>query len=739
MPDGQATTQISHAQINAPVTTGDHNQITVYHVAEGAVVHVSGPERQPVIQPLPLPRDLRAQPFAGLQGREAEVAAATAALTAGRAVEIFGPAGIGKTALLRFLQYEPVADRFPDGVIHLFGGALPALDQLQMLYDAFYTTEIPYKPTESAARQALRPKQALVIIDDAERPRTELEQLRGCLPSATFVFASAERRLFAEGEAIPLHGLKNQAALALLERELGRPLTAAEWRPANGLCESLMGHPLHLKELATRVREGAAFADLVSETGPGTIWAKLLALTDVALIDLLAQPEEAKRLIEALRTGGPADEGWTTAAQRVLTAQQALLEAGRPEREDDRVLLLYLVVDLAKAAGLWSGLINLVRSASGLLLSSRRWATWQSLSEAAQAAATKLGDQAAEAWSLHQLGAHALCTGDVGRAHSLLTEAERLRTKLGDEAGLKVTRQNLQSAKVLSGQTAPAMGRPPSRWPRLLQTAGLLTVAALTGVVLGNRWQGEPQQQPAPPLRAILTAELSELDFGLGDGEAPVERSVFVRNRGETTATITEATVNGGKAFHLIDPDGCRHLPAGQGCTLQLQFAPSSAGRHTDTLTITYNGTEHLAVGLTGMGRERPQTSAGALPDLVVTEFVPVGRTGARVTIQNQGDAPAPIFKVALFLVQAETSIAFRSGREFLLPFSTEGQEAQPTPFTRSPLGPGESVVLQGQIPTGAGTNLTVEVDSCYAEPPSQACRVHEKDETNNRRSIDRG
>lgn len=739
MPDGQATTEISHAQINAPVTTGDNNQITVYNVAEGAVVHVNGPERRPVIQPLPPPRDLRAQPFAGLQGRETEVAAAAAALTAGRSVEIFGPAGIGKTALLRFLQYEPVADRFPDGVIHLFGGALPALDQLQMLYDAFYTADLPYKPTESAARQALREKRALVIIDDAERSRTELEQLQGWLPAASFVFASTERRLFAEGEAIVLAGLKNQAALALLERELGRPLTAAEWRTASQLCESLKGHPLHLKELATRVRDGATFADLISETGAKPTWAMLLPLTDAALLDLLAQPEEAKRLLDALRTGGPTDEGWTALAQRVLTAQQALLGAGRPEREDDRVLLLYLSVDLAKAAGLWPAVINLVRSASGLLLASRRWATWQSLSEAALSAATKLGDQATEAWSLHQLGAHALCTGDAGRALTLLTTAERLRTKLGDEAGLKVTRQSLQSAKALSGQAAQVVSRPPSRWPRLLQTAGLVTVAALTGLVLGNQWQGEPLKQPAPPLQAILTAELSELDFGLADGETPAQRSVLLRNRGETTAAITATRIDGGSAFRLLNPEDCRQLPARQACTLQLQFVPSGAGRHTESLRITYNGTEQLSLNLTGMGRERPQTPAGALPDLVVTEFVPVGRTGVRVTIQNQGDAPAPVFKVALFLAQSETTIAARTEREFLLPFSTEGQEAQPTPFTQAPLGLGERIVLQGLIPTGAGGNLTVEVDSCYAEPPSQVCRVPEKDESNNRRSIDRG
>lgn len=734
MPD----TQISHSQINAPITTGDNNQVTVYHVEEGAVVHVHAPAKPPTIQPLPSPRDLRAQPFAGLLGREAEVAAATTALTAGRVLEIFGPAGIGKTALLRFLEYEPATDRFPDGVIHLFQGALPVLDQLQALYEAFYSADVPYKPTESNARQALREKRVLVIVDDAERSRTELEQLRGSLPSATFIFASTERLLFAEGESIALLGLKNQAALALLERELGRPLTAAEWRPATALCEALQGHPLRLKAMASEVRSGASLADLITQANQRPAWTKLLALTDAALAERLTQVDEAKRLLGALRAGGPAEEGWTPAVERVLAVQQALLQT---DRDDDHALLLFLMVDLAKAAGLWSSIVSIVRSASGFLLASRRWATWQSLIEAAQVAATRLGDQAAEAWALHQLGAHALCIGEVERARSFLTRAEELRLQLGDEAGLKVTRQNLQSLRALTVATAPAR-LPQRRWPRLVQTAGLLTVAALTGAVLGTRWQSEPLRRPAPSLEAVLTVELSELDFGLGDRQAPVERSVVLRNRGKATAEIARVQVKGGQAFQLINPDGCRQLQAGQSCTLQLQFAPPSTGRHTDALTISYNGAQGVDLTLTGTGREAPRSrppegAPDALPDLVVTEFVPVGRTGARVAIQNRGKAPAPIFKVALFLSQA--NLTADSQREFLLPFSTEGQESQPTPFTQEPLGPGETIVLQGLIPTGFSASLVVEVDSCYAEPPSQVCRVQETDESNNRRAIDRG
>ncbi|HLO03800.1 MAG TPA: choice-of-anchor D domain-containing protein [Symbiobacteriaceae bacterium] len=743
MPDEQTSTQISHSQINAPVTTGDHNQITVYHVEEGAVVHVHGPEKRPTIQPLPTPRDLRAQPFAGLQGREAEVAAATAALKAGRVVEVFGPSGIGKSSLLRFLQYEPATDRFPDGVIHLFQGALPILDQLQALYDAFFTADVPYKPTESAARQALHAMRALVIIDDAERSREELEQLRGWLPAATFIFASAERRLFGEGEAIPLLGLKNQAALALLEREFGRPLTAAEWKPATALCEALHGHPLQLKEAAAEARAGASLTDLVSQSGQKPSWTKLLALTDAALMTLLEQAEAGKRLLDALRAGGPTDEGWTTAVERVLAAQQALLQAPKPEQDDDRALLLYLSIELGKDAGLWSSVISLVRSASGPLLASRRWATWQSLIEAALLAANRLGDQAAEAWSLHQLGAHALCLGQVQRAHAFLTQAEVLRVRLGDEAGLKVTRQNLQSVKALTVTAAPVVGRPQSRWPRIAQTVSILTVAAVTGLVVGTQWQDEPAQRPAPALAAILTVELAQIDFGPTDLRVPVAQSVVLRNRGETTAQIEGVQVLGGTAFHLINQNGCSQLEAEQSCTLQLQFAPPSGGRHTDSLAITYNGAQRLDLTLTGMGRDVPTSKppvidTGALPDLVVTEFVPVGRTGARVTIQNQGKSPAPVFKVAILLAQAGVA-ASNSQREFLIPFGTKGQEAQPTPFTQGPLGPGETIVLQGLIPTGVSTDLLVEVDSCYAEPPTPFCRVQELDETNNRRPIDRG
>jgi len=96
----------------------------------------------------------------------------------------------------------------------------------------------------------LQEQRALVLLDEVERERSELERLRDSLPAGTFVCASQARRLWGEGESVALAGLGPEAGVALIERELGRSLAPGERATAEDLVARLHGHPLAILQAA---------------------------------------------------------------------------------------------------------------------------------------------------------------------------------------------------------------------------------------------------------------------------------------------------------------------------------------------------------------------------------------------------------------------------------------------------------------------------------------------------------
>jgi hypothetical protein len=73
-------------------------------------------------------------------------------------------------------------------------------------------------------RHSLRDEQALVVLDDVDLEREEVEALMNAAPASEFLSAATERRLWSGGRTIALRGLPPEEALALIERELGRSL-----------------------------------------------------------------------------------------------------------------------------------------------------------------------------------------------------------------------------------------------------------------------------------------------------------------------------------------------------------------------------------------------------------------------------------------------------------------------------------------------------------------------------------
>src|SRR5712691_6657579 len=210
--------------VSGQLAVGDNNlQVIADH---GAVVTLyNGKPIVPRRRPVPVLLPPRA--FPGLLGRGTELAAAKNSLRASQPFEYYAEPGWGKTALLRYLA-QVAAGSYPDGIVYQPAGRQPLADLQQFVFDAFYETDVPFVPTPGELREALQPLRALVVLDDFDLDRDQLDALMSSLPQSTFLIASHVRTLWGSGQAEGVAGLDKTAAVELFQRELGRLLTAQE-------------------------------------------------------------------------------------------------------------------------------------------------------------------------------------------------------------------------------------------------------------------------------------------------------------------------------------------------------------------------------------------------------------------------------------------------------------------------------------------------------------------------------
>ena len=486
--EGGRVVGVDLGQVSGDVNIGNYTlRIGSMH---GGVVNLAPAQQQQLPQPRPVPVRLLPRQSPGLLGRKAEVAATTTALQAASPAEFHGPAGIGKTKLLRHLAYQQFTSGFSDGVVYFSAIRHKPVDDLLLeLFDAFYEREATYKPTSVQVRHALQAEQALIILDDVDLGRDEVAELMDTAPSCTFLLASIECCLWGEGQALALQGLARDDALELLERELGRPLSAEERPAAEALCTVLEGHPLSLLQLAALVKEdGHSLPNLAAllRDGPPAEALREQALAacseqEKQILAVLAVPRGAslgKQHVSALTGIEDIDIPIASLKQRKLAQsysprysltgslertlgeewdltpwnEQALehfatwAEHNRPNpqlvaEETDAILG---ILRWALREQRWEGALRLGRAVEGALAVGGQWGAWAQVLSSQLQAARELGDRAAEAWSLHQSGAQALCLEDYSvKTRTDLSEALRIRESLGDWAGAAVTRHNL--------------------------------------------------------------------------------------------------------------------------------------------------------------------------------------------------------------------------------------------------------------------------------------------------------
>jgi hypothetical protein len=500
-------------RVSGQIAVGDNNlQIRIGSV-HGGEVNVLLPEQQPSIRARSTPAAVRPRPFPGLLDREDELQAAATALRSATPVEFHGRAGLGKTSLLRHLAHHAAAALFPDGVVYLVAGRQAVDDLLQSLFDVFFESDVPLKPSPGRVRQGMQHKQALILLDDVALTQEEVAGLMDAAPACSFLLASLERRLWGEGRPIGLDGLPTTDALALIERELGRPLTSQERPVAQALCTGLGGHPLQILQAAARVREeGLGLAEVarqVRASAPGEavvaqvlpalseperrVLAVLAALDDASVhgeyLPALTGLSEVVGALQGLQhrglvqahsprysltgeLGAYLHKRWDVDpwSRRALAAFIAWAEEQRaPARLLEETGVILRLLAWAVGAGRWGDVLRLSRLVEGALALGCRWSAWAEVLEQALEAALALGDRAAEAWARHQLGSRALCLGDAATARTFLVRALRMREALGDRAGAAVTRHNLDvllSGPVSSEEPTQEPARePPSQEP----------------------------------------------------------------------------------------------------------------------------------------------------------------------------------------------------------------------------------------------------------------------------------
>ena len=290
----------------------------------GGVVNLASPQQRWVPEPRPVPVMLLPRPFAGFLDRTEEVSAATAVLEGASPVEFNGPSGVGKTALLHYLAHYKFAPVFSAGVVFFSEIRHRPVDDLLLdFFDAFYERDPTHIPTSVQVRHALREEQALVVLDDVDLEREEVEALMDAAPASVFLSASTERRLWSGGRTIALRGLPSEDALALIERELGRPLADEDRTTVQELYTALEGYPLRLLQLSALVRDdGISLAD-VAQRMRQYAGSAVEAFTEQTLAER-SEPERRVLAALAVPMGASVGEEHLNELARVPDARPAL-------------------------------------------------------------------------------------------------------------------------------------------------------------------------------------------------------------------------------------------------------------------------------------------------------------------------------------------------------------------------------------------------------------------------------
>lgn len=524
-----APTQVSVAVTGdnrGAIVVGDHNTVVINQAAGAVVLPV---------EPVQTKRrtdgtGLGPRFFADLIDRAAERAQLQSVLHAvpPGCADLFGPPGIGKTAIMRNVCGAPEMEKaFREGVVYFDAKDQTTDDLLQQIFEAFFETDRPFKPDATQLRRFLAQTSALVALDGFLGDPNDLARLSNLAATQTFVVSGPRQALFGEGCSLGIPGLDSDDATTLIGREMGSAPEGTELAAARALTAAFDGNPLDLLAIAAHARTFdvplSKLADGVRAAQSPDVWlAQLLgerladrdrralaafAAVDCAPLDaaevssIAGEPAQAtldalaaRRLVTydgtRYRVAGGVVAGLVASFLAMLPAEAAAhVFLAVPSTAGPSALAGHAdaVVGALKQsflAGKYSDTLALAHHANDAVALSGRWDCWQSVLQYARDAAEATHDTAAQAWALHQLGTRALALGDLAAAQTALEAAMKLRTGLNDPSALLVTEHNLNVLRqYVPAESQAARGAHTRGWkfPGKL-VAGVAVAAATAGL-----------------------------------------------------------------------------------------------------------------------------------------------------------------------------------------------------------------------------------------------------------------
>jgi hypothetical protein len=443
------------------------------------------PRSWPILQIPPVP--------GRFVGRQLALAQAVEAVHQKRSLEVYAPAGTGKSVFVRQLAHQAeITTSHPDGILYLTQ-LEPFADVLHRVGEMFYHLYPDSYLPDAEWQQALQDVHALVIVNAPNCRVDSIQALQQLLPESTLIVASHHRRSVALGEdwqSIGLDRLSWDDCLQLVEQIQEQALSAVDQAIVKALWQRFDGAVVRLVQLAELAKQGqmpwsqwqvwlanAAPKDdpsaylveqLVATLSTPQRWilGLLCALEGVSLrstqIAGITGPQDPLPSLQGLvRLGlvrvtagryGIADHMQTWLAsefesqpwmERGLVVLQDWAAEQPPEALLPELPVLMAFLRWAVAQKQAAVVLSLARSLDTALVLGKRWEEWGRVLQWALQAAWQLEDQAAEAWAWHQLGVRSLLLEDVTTAYDALQQSLRLRRGLDDALGVALTQRNL--------------------------------------------------------------------------------------------------------------------------------------------------------------------------------------------------------------------------------------------------------------------------------------------------------
>jgi hypothetical protein len=479
-------------------------------------------------------------------GRSQLLSALDAHIAGREAVLVHAGAGLGKTSLLKKTANAEAALAQMNGVVFLEGidpeGRLLAWDDLlQMLFDALFESDPHLKVTTASARTYLSNTQPLVMLDGLQLSASALESLTDLFPNAPVVISAERATNGGAFESIKLKPLSADEAAHLLAVKAGLDPDEVDGATVAQICELLAGVPLAISTVGNLMREfelplrtaletlqqmRPSEQELLRAAIQRSFWFARQYLGEDEL-HMLAMAAAAPGMSTSRPWLESASPGGESASQRLENLQ--LLQANSPrlrihpeyipfalEKFDPdpiRENLLRWITqrlqiqsldfhfqraELGTMLGLmhwaaanerWREVIVLGKAVDPFLALSGLWSAWQGALEQALSAARAVGDLAAEAWALHEMGTRAAGLGENTQAVDLLKRALQLRQRLEDAQGAAFTRHNLEALKpppASGGNGSPAPQPTPQAPPKKRTNALLLFLVVFPAFILGT-------------------------------------------------------------------------------------------------------------------------------------------------------------------------------------------------------------------------------------------------------------